>query len=164
LLAQASTVQRHFIHHKRASYFVIPNLYACDPDNKQEAARALAMNQLAGVLSDLDLVRWPNPRRWRLLRKSEFEELKEDEAYASETDLSDIRKRWFAEKRAATERGAQAQRAADPQPRPRRNAPLRSPAGASAPATTSKLSGWSSRGADAVADDLERCDAQRARR
>ena len=38
---------------------MIPNLYSCDPDNKEEAAKALAVNQLAGVLSDLELVRWP---------------------------------------------------------------------------------------------------------
>jgi hypothetical protein len=90
-------VQRHFIHHRRASYFVIPNLYSCDPDNKQEAARALAMNQLAGVLSDLELVRWPNPGHKWLLQKSELRRLKEEEEHASETDLSDVRKRWFAE-------------------------------------------------------------------
>jgi hypothetical protein len=90
-------VQRHFIHHRRASYFVIPNLYSCDPDNKQEAARALAMNQLAGVLSDLDLVRWPSPGHKWLLQKSELRRLREEEEYASDTDLSDVRRRWFAE-------------------------------------------------------------------
>jgi hypothetical protein len=89
-------VQRHFIHHRRASYFVIPNLYSCDPDNKQEAARALAMNQLAGVLSDLDLVRWPSPGHKWLLQKSELRRLREEEESASDTDLSDVRKRWFA--------------------------------------------------------------------
>ena len=30
------------------------------------------MNQLAGVLSDLELVRWPDGPQWRL-RKSELE-------------------------------------------------------------------------------------------
>src|SRR5262249_9593278 len=91
-------VQRHFLHHKRASYFVIPNLYSCDPNNAQEAARALAMNQLAGVLSDLELVRWPRRGRWWLLRKDELAELKRDESLPSETDLSEIRKHWAAEK------------------------------------------------------------------
>ena len=58
-------VQGHFIHHKRASYFVIPNLYSCDPERSEGKPRALAMNQLAGVLSDLGLVRWPNRgSRW----------------------------------------------------------------------------------------------------
>ena len=29
-------VHRHFIHHSGASYLVIPNLYSCDPKNKEE--------------------------------------------------------------------------------------------------------------------------------
>jgi hypothetical protein len=83
-------VHRHFIHHNRASYFVIPNLYAADSANKEESMRALALNQLAGVLSDLDLVRWP--------KRKEFKRLRKDEAVASDTDLSEIRKKWFEEK------------------------------------------------------------------
>jgi hypothetical protein len=83
-------VHRHFIHHRRASYLVIPNLYASDPANKDEAAKALAMNQLAGVLSDLELVRWPKPR--------ELKQLRSEETLASHTDLTDIRKQWFEEK------------------------------------------------------------------
>ena len=55
------------------------------------------MNQLAGVLSDLDLVRWPSPGHKWLLQKSELRRLREEEEYASDTDLSDVRKRWFAE-------------------------------------------------------------------
>ena len=39
------------------SYFVIPNLYSVDRQDKDEQVRALAMNQLAGVLNDLNLVR-----------------------------------------------------------------------------------------------------------
>jgi hypothetical protein len=94
-------VRRHFVHHKRASYFVIPNLYAADPSNKDEAARALAMNQLAGVLSDLDLVRWPKRGigpRWLRLSKSELERLKKEEGQSSDTDLAEVRKHWFEEK------------------------------------------------------------------
>jgi hypothetical protein len=83
-------VHRHFVHHNKASYLVIPNLYACDPANKEESARALAMNQLAGVLSDLDLVRWP--------KRKELKELRKDETVASNTDLTEIRKKWFEEK------------------------------------------------------------------
>src|SRR5581483_4844461 len=83
-------VHRHFVHHNKASYLVIPNLYACDSNNKEEAAKALAMNQLAGVLSDLDLVRWPKPRELKALRR--------EESLASTTDLTDIRKTWFEEK------------------------------------------------------------------
>jgi hypothetical protein len=57
---------------------VIPNLYSCEPDDKQESARALAVNQLAGVLSDLDLVRWPSKGRPWLLKKSELQKLKDE--------------------------------------------------------------------------------------
>jgi hypothetical protein len=88
-------IQGHFIHHKRASYFVIPNLYSCDPNDEQEKSRALAMNQLAGVLSDLGLVRWPNKGSW--FKKSELEQLKDDEGQASTTDISEIRKKWVDE-------------------------------------------------------------------
>ena len=56
-------MQGHFIHHKRASYLVIPNLYSCDPNDEQEKSRALAMNQLAGVLSDLGLGALAQPRQ-----------------------------------------------------------------------------------------------------
>jgi hypothetical protein len=91
-------VRGHFIHHNRASYLVIPNLYSADPENKEEAAKALAMNQLAGVLSDLDLVRWPEHARPWLLRKSELERLKAEESATSDTDLSEIRKKWREEK------------------------------------------------------------------
>ena len=61
-------VRGHFIHHNRASYLVIPNLYSADHETtkKESRPRALAMNQLAGVLSDLDLVRWPKRGRWWL--------------------------------------------------------------------------------------------------
>ncbi|MGE0851407.1 MAG: hypothetical protein AB7O44_17585 [Hyphomicrobiaceae bacterium] len=90
-------VRRHFIHHNMAAYFVIPNLYACDPDDKDEAAKAVAMNQLAGVLTDLELVRWPaRGRRW-LGQKSELEKLKREEDLASDTDLSEIKKKWREE-------------------------------------------------------------------
>ncbi len=77
-------VRQHFIHHNKSSYFVIPNLYSCDPNDKDEASKALAMNQLAGVLDDLDLVRWPKPAELKNLRK--------EESVSSETDLTEIRK------------------------------------------------------------------------
>jgi hypothetical protein len=91
-------VRRHFIHHNRASYLVTPNLYSADPESKDEGAKALAMNQLAGVLSDLDLVRWPEPAHPWLLRRSELERLKAEERATSDTDLSEIRKTWREEK------------------------------------------------------------------
>ena len=84
-------VRRHFIHHRDASYFVIPNLYSADPTNEEESSRALAMNQLAGVLSDLGLVRWPTKREGKALHK--------EEGASSTTDLSEVRKKWREEHR-----------------------------------------------------------------
>lgn len=77
-------VRMHFLHHRDASYFVIPNLYSVEAKDQEEAKRAVAMNQLAGVLSDLDVVRWPT--------KEELETLKKEEANTSSTDLTEIRK------------------------------------------------------------------------
>jgi hypothetical protein len=95
-------VRRHFIHHRDASYFVIPNLYSADPADENESARALAMNQLAGVLSDLGLVRWPyRPIGWGWLRQSELERLKKEEKEDSTTDLTDARQAWAKKHRAA---------------------------------------------------------------
>jgi hypothetical protein len=88
-------VRRHFVHHNRASYFVIPNLYSCEPNNAEEAAKALAVNQLAGVLSDLELVRWPKRGAPWLWRKSELQQLKNEESLGSDTDLTEIRQAWL---------------------------------------------------------------------
>ncbi len=82
-------VRRHLIHHRQASYFVIPNLYSASPASPDEPAKALAINQLVGVLSDLNLARWP--------KSSEFKTLRKEETLHSETDLSDIRKKWVKE-------------------------------------------------------------------
>jgi hypothetical protein len=96
-------LRRHFIHHNKASYFVIPNLYSANADDPIESQRALAINQLAGVFNDLDLVRWPAKltlwqRRWKFWkRKTELDILKEEEALASDTDLTEIRKDWIKE-------------------------------------------------------------------
>ena len=68
-----------------------------------ESQRALAINQLAGVFSDLDLVRWPEKlglwtrlRRFKTLRsKSELDLLKLEESQASDTDLTKIRQEWL---------------------------------------------------------------------
>ena len=83
-------LQGHFIHHRDASYLVIPNLYAADQSNEEESARALAMNHLAGVLTDLKLLRWPTPKELKALR--------EEEGASSTTDLSEIRRKWREEK------------------------------------------------------------------
>ena len=135
-------VHRHFIHHHDASYLVIPNLYGGDPaDAEENCSRALAMNHLAGVLSDLKLVRWPTPKEGKKLRQ--------EEAVASATDLSDIRKKWFKEQGLDP---AKAERQHNDRPirattgcSPRRSGRWRSPAGASAPAGTSRCSAWSTR-------------------
>ncbi|MET0430880.1 MAG: hypothetical protein ABWZ86_00270 [Hyphomicrobium sp.] len=95
--ADLEWVRRHFVHHNNASYLVIPNLYSCDPDNKEEAAKAMAINQLAGVLSDLDLVRWPRGGKWWHLKKNELQILKNEESSGSDTDLTAIRKKWAEE-------------------------------------------------------------------
>ncbi len=80
--ANLEWVRRHFVHHGGASYFVIPNLYSCD-DNKEEELKALAMNQLAGVFDDVDLV--------RVLTEKEFEEFGKEEERRSFTDLNRYR-------------------------------------------------------------------------
>jgi hypothetical protein len=104
--ANREWVQRHFIHHNNASYYVIPNLYACDSNDADESAKALAMNQLAGVLSDLGLVRWPNRGRKWLLQKSELEHLKSEEGLSSDTDLTEVRRKWREDKGLDPEPGA----------------------------------------------------------
>ena len=118
--ADIEWVRSHFVHHNKASYLVIPNLYSCDPNNPEERQRGLAMNQLAGVLSDLELVRWPDEalkvgyRDWKLkFGRSELERLKAEEADASTTDLNDIRKKWV-KKHNIQNTDAQAAEKADP--------------------------------------------------
>jgi hypothetical protein len=94
--ANIEWVRRHFIYHRGGSYLVIPNLYSCDPKNEDECAKALAMNQLAGVLDDMDLVRWPQSARWWKVRwKNELQQLKAEESEGSMTDLTDVRKAWL---------------------------------------------------------------------
>ena len=95
--ADLEWVRRHFVHHNKASYLVIPNLYSCDPGNKDEASKGMAVNQLAGVLSDLDLVRWPKGGKWWSFQQNELKQLKNEESQASDTDLTAIRKKWAEE-------------------------------------------------------------------
>lgn len=118
--ADIEWVRSHFVHHNKASYLVIPNLYSCDPDNEDERKRALAMNQLAGVLSDLDLVRWPHKAlsigigRFRIaVGESELDHLKSEEALPSSTDLTPIRKAW-AKKHAIDNEAVRELEKADP--------------------------------------------------
>jgi hypothetical protein len=98
-----SWIAGHVVHHRHNAYLVIPNLYSCDPNDKDEQQNALAMNQLAGVLTDLGLVRWPKrvPLLFRPLKyikplrigKHELERLKEEETDISFTDITDIRRK-----------------------------------------------------------------------
>lgn len=97
--ANIEWVRRHFIYHRGVSYLVIPNLYSCDASNEDECTKALAMNQLAGVLDDMDLVRWPQ-RSWWYYGKGELDRLKAEEKLGSDTDLTEIRKAWLKELKA----------------------------------------------------------------
>jgi hypothetical protein len=110
--ADRAWIRGHFIHHNKASYLVIPNLYSAASEGMdegkrdKEAKRALAMNRLSGVLSDLDLVRWPDRGLGRRIKdalarwQSELQRLKNEEARASDTDLSTLHKTWREEKHA----------------------------------------------------------------
>ena len=52
------------------------------------------MNQLAGVLDDFDLIRWPRKRSWRHpFQNNELTMLKAEEDELSDTDLTEIRKK-----------------------------------------------------------------------
>ncbi len=73
-------VHGHFIHHNGRSYFVIPNLFSVDQSNKEEQLKAVAINQLAGVFSDMDLI--------RVMKEADLREAGRDEARASLTDLT----------------------------------------------------------------------------
>ena len=81
--ANLDWVRRHFIHHGDCSYFVIPNLYSVDKADEREELRALAINQLAGVLADLNLV--------RPLTASELKRFARDETRTSYGDLAALR-------------------------------------------------------------------------
>ena len=76
-------VRRHFIHHGACSYFIIPNVYSVDQTDKDEELRALAINQLAGVLDDLNLI--------RNLSRSELKRLAKEETRGSLSDLVPLR-------------------------------------------------------------------------
>jgi hypothetical protein len=95
--ASLDWVRRHFIHHGDCSYFVIPNLYSVDKADEREELRALAINQLAGVLADLNLV--------RPLTASELKRFARDETRTSYGDLAALREE-HARARTSFERSA----------------------------------------------------------
>lgn len=97
--ADRTWIRRHFLHHRERSYLVIPNLASCT-DSPEEQARGLAMNQLAGVLTDVDLVRWPRPEGW-FRRKHELKELLAEEREGSFTDLTEVRQERLKQMEAA---------------------------------------------------------------
>jgi len=104
--ADLEWVRRHLVHHRNTSYFVIPNLYSCQDDRKEEL-RALAMNQLAGVLDDLNLVVALTPK--------ELERFGKEEERDSLSDLS-----LYRDKRRQTKEES-SQRSQDGYPKPMRN-------------------------------------------
>ena len=101
--ADLEWVRQHFVHHRHTSYFVIPNLYSCQ-DDKTEERRALAMNQLAGVLDDLNLI--------SALTPEQLEKFGQEEERDSFSDLSLYRDR---------RREARHAEAPEDSPRPMRN-------------------------------------------
>lgn len=68
--ADIEWVRKHLVHHGGASYFIIPNLFSVSQESNEEL-KALAMNQLAGVLDDLDLIRTLSRWELRTARKEE---------------------------------------------------------------------------------------------
>jgi hypothetical protein len=94
--ADLEWVRRHFVHHGGSSYFVIPNLYSVDQGSNQgsnpEELRALAMNQLAGVLDDLELVRGLSTFELRRFGREEMRD--------SYTDLTPFRQERSADEAA----------------------------------------------------------------
>ncbi|MFN3868523.1 MAG: hypothetical protein ACK4MF_05600 [Hyphomicrobiaceae bacterium] len=94
--ADAAWVKKHFLHHYKHSYFVVPNLYSADPATPGEPEKALAMNQLTGVLDDLGLLRWPHRRKWwEFWKQDELDVLRAEESLSSKSALIEARKRWM---------------------------------------------------------------------
>jgi hypothetical protein len=87
--ASIEWVRQHFVHHSGASYFVIPNLYSVKTEgegSKKEELRALALNQLAGVMEDVKLIEAVKPAQLKAFLLEESRE--------SYTDLSAVRTKW----------------------------------------------------------------------
>jgi hypothetical protein len=133
--ADRTWVRRHFVHHRERSYLVIPNLASCRGD-AEETARGLAMNQLAGVLTDLDLVRWPRRNKW-WGRKHELKELLDEDTGSSLTDLTKVRHERLKQLQSA-DGGASDDTAQKQSARPLRNHGLFSKA-----EVALELAGWS---------------------
>ncbi len=85
--ADLDWVRGHLIHHAGESYFVIPNVYSCDKSRAGEEQRALAINHLAGVFSDVKLIRPLSKRELQTIWKEEMRDSTSDL-----TPLRDLRK------------------------------------------------------------------------
>jgi hypothetical protein len=77
-------VRRHFLHHGACSYFVIPNIYSVEQDEREQL-RALAINQLAGVLANLGLI--------QPLSESALKKFGREETRSSVSDLKALEQR-----------------------------------------------------------------------
>lgn len=82
--ADIEWVRRHFLHHNGMSFFVIPNLYSVNQEGNTEELKALAINQLAGVLDDLELI--------RTLTSSELKQARKDEERESRSKVKEQEK------------------------------------------------------------------------
>ena len=85
-------VHGHFIHHNGVSYYVIPNLFRVEKANEKEQQRAITMNQLAGVFSDMKLI--------RVMGEKELKAAGKEEERASLTDLNQFREAFRAKEQA----------------------------------------------------------------
>ncbi len=87
-------VRQHFVHHAGTSYFVIPNLYGVEKGtdeksiatSKTEELWALALNQLAGVMEDVKLI--------KAVSAKDLQKFLAEETRESFSDLSKARIEW----------------------------------------------------------------------
>lgn len=73
-LMPANTLQWirwHLVHHDGYDYFVFPNLYAVSMTDEREKKLAMTLNQVAGVLHNMKVVRPLTQRQLRKLGKAE---------------------------------------------------------------------------------------------
>jgi hypothetical protein len=73
-------VRKFFLYHAGGAYFIVPRLSQVEFNENESEHKAIAMNQLAGVFSDLRLI--------RPMGKKELEEAGKEEARANLADLN----------------------------------------------------------------------------
>ncbi len=99
-------VRKHLVHHGNTSYFVVPDFAWSNDQDDKEAKRAIAVNQLAGVLLNLGVTKqltpgWPKRQPygiwgrtwWRPIR-GQLEKIIAEESLSSDTDLKQIESKW----------------------------------------------------------------------